>query len=91
MSVRNVVKVMNFHALHRVNNARRKIEKAYEYEIELRELISSLVNNRVVIQEGISLKMPTDKKELNIYIGSDLGFCASFNSDIISFIKNDDP
>ena len=33
MSVRNVVKVMNFHALLHVNNARKKIEKAFNYEL----------------------------------------------------------
>ena len=90
MSVRNVVKVMNFHALLRVNSARRKVEQAQVYEDKLKGLISSLVNNRIFVQEGFSLKMPSKGKELNIYIGSDLGFCAGFNSDIISYIKNDE-
>lgn len=89
MSVRNIVKVMNFHSLLRVNNARRKVEQAQAYENELKKLISSLINNRIFVQDGFSLKMPSKGKELNIYIGSDLGFCAGFNSDIINFIKND--
>ena len=89
MSVRNVVKVMNFHALLRVNNARRKIERAFKYERELKYIIATIVNNRIFNQEKLSIELSKDDKELNIYIGSDLGFCASFNSDIIKYIKED--
>ena len=45
MSVRNVVKVMNFHALLRVNDARKKVEKAFNYERELKYVIATIVNN----------------------------------------------
>ncbi len=89
MSVKNIVKVMNFHSLLRVNSARRKVEEAHEYENELRDIILSIVNNRIFKEEKLSLRMPTDKEELNIYIGSDWGFCANFNSDIINFLKED--
>ncbi len=91
MSVRNVVKVMNFYALLRVNNARKKVEKAFRYERELKYIIATIVNNRIFNQEDLSLEFSKNEKELNIYIGSDLGFCASFNSDVISYIKADDP
>ena len=89
MSVRNVVKVMNFHALLRVNNARRKVERAFKYERELKYIIATIVNNRIFNQEQLSLELSKNEKELNIYIGSDLGFCASFNSDVIKYIKED--
>lgn len=89
MSVRNVVKVMNFYALLRVNNARKKVEKAFAYERELKYIIATIVNNRIFNQEDLSLKFPKNVKELNIYIGSDLGFCSSFNSDVMSYIKKD--
>lgn len=91
MSVKNVVKVMNFHSLIRVNAARRKVTEAYAYENELKTIISTIVNNRIFKEENLSIKMANGKKELNVYIGSDLGFCASFNADIISFLKEDDP
>ena len=91
MSVKNVVKVMNFHSLIRVNAARRKVTEAYAYENELKTIISTIVNNRIFKEENLSIKMARGKKELNVYIGSDLGFCASFNADIISFLKEDDP
>ena len=91
MSVKNVVKVMNFHSLIRVNAARRKVTEAYAYENELKTIISTIVNNRIFKEENLSIKMANGKKELNVYIGSDLGFCASFNADIISILKEDDP
>ena len=89
MSVRNVVKVMNFHALLRVNNARKKVERAFSYERELKYVIASIVKNRIFKQDNLSLEFSKNEKELNIYIGSDLGFCSSFNADVTSFIKED--
>ena len=35
MEVKNTVKVMNFHALLRVNNARRRVDDAFRYEREV--------------------------------------------------------
>lgn len=90
MSVKNTVKVMNFHALLRVPEARRKVDLAFEYERELKYIISSIVNNRIFKQEQLSLDLDPNAKELNIYIGSDLGFCANFNSNIISYLKADE-
>ena len=91
MSVRNVVKVMNFHALLRVNDARKKVEKAFKYERELKYVIATIVNNRIFNQENLSLDFSKNEKELNIYIGSDLGFCSSFNFDVMSYLKEDIP
>ena len=91
MSVRNTVKVMNFHALLRVTDARRKVDLAFEYERELKYIISSIVNNRIFKQEQVSLELDNNEKELNIYLGSDLGFCANFNSDVMQLLKGDAP
>ena len=89
MSVKNTVKVMNFHALLRVPEARRKVDLAFEYERELKYIISSIINNRIFKQEKLSLELDPNAKELNIYIGSDLGFCANFNSNIMNYLKSD--
>ena len=89
MSVRNVVKVMNFHSLLRVNNARKKVAEAHEFESELKKMITSIVNNRIFKEDNISLKMANNNKELNIYIGSDLGFCANFNNDVMDYLRKD--
>lgn len=91
MNVENIVKVMNFHALLRVNEARNRVEQAHNYEKEIKYMISNIVTNRIFKQENISLDLPTDAPELNIYMGSDMGFCASFNSDVLSFLKEDKP
>ena len=90
MAVKNVVKIMNFHALLRVNNARRRVEKSYEYEKALKKVIGSIINNRIFKQEHVSLKLTDKAKELNIYMGSDLGFCASFNSDVQKYLREDE-
>lgn len=89
MSVKNTVKVMNFHALLRVPESRRQVDLAFEYERELKYIISSIVTNRIFKQEHLSLDLDPNAKELNIYIGSDLGFCANFNSNIISYLNSD--
>ena len=41
MSVKNTVKVMNFHALLRVTEPRKKVDLAFEDERELKYIISS--------------------------------------------------
>ncbi|MBR4178891.1 MAG: F0F1 ATP synthase subunit gamma [Bacilli bacterium] len=89
MSVKNTVKVMNFHALLRVPEARKKVDLAFEYERELKYIISSIINNRIFKQERLSLELDENAKELNIYIGSDLGFCANFNSNIMNYLRTD--
>ena len=89
MKVKNVVKVMNFHSLLRVDKARREAEKYFEVESELRDMIDSLTNNRNIILDKAILKVPKDKPALNVFIGSDLGFCGSYNYVINNSIKDD--
>lgn len=93
MSVRNIVKVMNFHSLLRVNEARRKVIAAQDYEDHLSKIISAILTNRNFNKDYNLLKLNNSENapELNIFIGSDLGFCSSFNSDVIKQIKDDDP
>jgi len=65
MSVRNVVKVMNFHALLRVNDARKRVEKAFNYERELKYVIATIVNNMAkdnFVIEGISFRLKIGAK-----------------------------
>ncbi len=51
MSVKKVVKVMNFHSLLRVNGARRKVEQAHRYEKELK----SVMGQKPAINFGLSV------------------------------------
>ena len=89
MRVKSVVKVMNFHSLLRVNSARRKAELLDSYEKELSNVIDSIVNNKNFILDKKALKPSDNKKELIVYIGSDLGFCSNFNSSINSILRAD--
>lgn len=89
MKVKSVVKVMNFHSLLRVNSARRKAEQLDKYEKELSNMIDSILNNKNLILDKMTLVPPKDEKDLIIYIGNDYGFCANFNTSINNLIKND--
>ena len=89
MNVRNIVKVMNFHSLIRVNGARRKVSDVEVYENELKKFIFLIINNRIFQQEKRTIKMNSQGVELIIYIGSDFGFCSSFNADVSKFINED--
>ena len=89
MRVKNVVKVMNFHALLRVNAATTKAELYAESENELTLMINLIVNNQNFILDKKVLTAKADNPPLNIYIGNDFGFCGNFNSSINSILKSD--
>lgn len=80
MSIKGVVKVMNFHSLLRVDKSRDKATKYQAVEAALTDMIDNIVNNRNVVLDVATLKVKPDKPELYIYIGSDMGFCNNLNS-----------
>lgn len=80
MSIRNVVKVMNFHSLLRVDKSRNLSKKFTAMEEVLTDMIDNIVNNRNIALDYNTLRVNEDKPELNIYIGSDMGFCNNLNS-----------
>lgn len=82
MKIKNVVKVMNFHSLLRVDSAKKKAEKYFEIEKELNKMISGILYNRNFILDHKTLKPDPKKPVLDIYIGNDYGFCGSFNQEI---------
>lgn len=90
MSVKSVVKVMNFHSLLKVDKAKRKAEKYFEYEKELTNFVDIIVNNRNLILDKKMLKLDKHQPPLNIYIGNDMGFCGNLNSNVNNEILKDD-
>lgn len=90
MNVKNVVKVMNFHSLLKVDKARKDAEKFFEVETELREMIASITNNRNYRLDKKTITVDSSKPVLNIFIGSDLGFCGGYNFVINTTAKKDD-
>ena len=82
MKIKNVVKVMNFHSLLKVDKARRTAEKYFSYEQELTEFADNILNNRNLLLDKKILNLSKLKPPLNIYIGNDMGFCGNLNSSI---------
>lgn len=82
MNVRNVVKVMNFHSLLRVDSAKRTALKYQLMEEQLSDMISGILNNRNLVLDKKVLRVNEKGPVLTIYLGSDYGFCSNFNSRI---------
>jgi len=80
MKIKPVVKVMNFHALLRVESSRTKATKYAAMEKELADMIRIILSNENLrLDKKIKLPDPS-LPALNIYIGSDYGFCGAVNS-----------
>lgn len=90
MSVKNVVKVMNFHSLLRVDRSR-KTAKVYAYlDDTVSEMIDNIVNNRNIMLDYKFFRVNKHNPVLNIYIGGDMGFCGNLNSNVNRQLKEDD-
>lgn len=89
MNVKAVVKVMNFHALLRVEASESKATKYATMEAELSAMMRIINNNRNLrLDKSIQLPDP-NLPVLRIYIGSDLGFCGSVNTSVNSILQKD--
>ena len=82
MNVKNIVKVMNFHSLLRVDKSRKSAKKYAYLGDTVAEMIDNIVNNRNILLDFKMLKVDESKPELHIYLGSDMGFCANLNSNV---------
>lgn len=89
MAVRNVVKVMNFHSLLRVDKSRRRAAMYFDTERELFRVIRKILNNKNIILDKKSINPKSDAPILNVYIGNDLGFCGDFNFSINKEVRLD--
>lgn len=82
MKLKNVVKVMNFHSLLRVDKSRKAAKKYAYLDSTVAEMIDNIVNNRNIMLDYKFFRVDENKPVLNIYLGGDLGFCANLNSNI---------
>lgn len=89
MRIKNVVKVMNFHSLLRVDKARKEAEKYRDVGEKITNIIGRIVYNKNMILDKNILMPDKTKPKLNIYIANDYGFCGNFNSLISRQIKQD--
>lgn len=82
MKLKNVVKVMNFHSLLRVDKSRKAAKKYAYLDDTVAEMIDNIVNNRNIMLDYKFFHVDKNNPELNIYLGGDMGFCANLNSNI---------
>ena len=90
MKIENVVKVMNFHSLLRVDSSKKNAEKFFEYEKALNEFTDNILNNRNLLLDKKLLQLDKNARPLNIYIGNDLGFCGNFNTNVSTEARRDE-
>ena len=89
MRIKNVVKVMNFHSLLRVDKSKKQAESYRNVGEEITKIIKSIVYNKnLVLDKKVITPDPTMQK-LNIYIANDYGFCGNFNSQVSRQIRKD--
>lgn len=90
MNVKAVVKVMNFHALLRVDASRRRAEKLAAMEEELAAMMRIVLYNRN-LRADKRIRLPDRRLPvLRIYLGSDLGFCGGVNASVSAVLHQDE-
>lgn len=82
MALKNVVQVMNFHSLLRVDRSRKEAKKYSQMENMVLDMLDNILNNRNIVLDIKALKMNPEKPELRIYLGSDMGFCGNLNNQV---------
>ncbi len=89
MKIKNVVKVMNFQSLLKVDKARKQAEKYQNVGKEITDIMEKIMYNKNLILDK-KIMFPSDELPmLNIYIANDYGFCGNFNSAINKQLRND--
>ena len=89
MKIKNVVKVMNFQALLKMDKALKDAEKYRNVGKEITDILSRIMYNKNLILDKKILIPDKNKPKLNIYRANDYGFCGNFNSSISRQIKKD--
>lgn len=89
MRIKNVVKVMNFHSLLRVDVSKRQAETYRNVGNEITKIIKTIVYNKNLILDKKVIMPDPNMAKLNIYIANDYGFCGNFNSQVAKQIKED--
>lgn len=89
MRIKNVVKVMNFHSLLRVDKSKRQAESYRNVGEEITKIIKTIVYNKNLVLDKKVIMPDPKMNKLNIYIANDYGFCGNFNSQIGRQIRKD--
>lgn len=81
-SIKNVVKVMNFHSLLRVDKAKKRAENYLQVGNEITTILSEILYNKNLVLDKQMLVPDKDMPILDIYIANDYGYCGDFNSSV---------
>ena len=89
MKIKNVVKVMNFQSLLRMDKALKKADKYRDVGKEITTILGRIMYNKNLILDKKIFSPDPNKPKLNIYIANDYGFCGNFNAEISRQIRKD--
>ena len=89
MKIKNVVKVMNFQSLLRMDKALKEADKYHDVGKEITDILGRIMYNKNLMLDKKILTPDSDKPDLNIYIANDYGFCGNFNSEVGKRIRKD--
>ena len=89
MKIKNVVKVMNFQAILRMDKALKEADRYRDVGKEVTDILSRIMYNKNLILDKKIFTPDPEKPKLNIYIANDYGFCGNFNSSVARQIRND--
>lgn len=81
-SIKNVVKVMNFHSLLRVDKARKRAENYLQVGNEITTILSEILYNKNLVLDKQALVPDPNMPILDLYIANDYGYCGDFNSSV---------
>lgn len=87
--IKNVVKVMNFQSLLRMDKALKQADKYRDVGAEITNILGRIMYNKNLVLDKKILTPEQDKPELNIYVANDYGFCGNFNSEVSKRVKKD--
>ena len=87
--IKNVVKVMNFQALLRMDKALKQADKYKDVGKEITDILGRILYNKNLILDKRILTPDQSLPEFNIYVANDYGFCGNFNSEVSKRIKKD--
>ena len=89
MKIKNVVKVMNFQALLRMDKALKQADKYRDVGKEITTILGRIMYNKNLVLDKKILTPDPEKPKLNIYIANDYGFCGNFNAEVSRQIRKD--
>ena len=87
--IKNVVKVMNFQAILRMDKALKQADKYKDVGKEITDILSRILYNKNLVLDKKFMAPDQNNPELNIYIANDFGFCGNFNSEVSRKLKKD--